>query len=134
MAKLQLKDKLAKLRKIRIKINIGKPKQVAIPPPPPKPVPKGFKVVDRYPLYEPFAHVAIVQNPKTGEYKYILDELQLDPLERSVYNRILEILLAEIESPKEEILDPRKFFAEEAKKIVDKVSDKLRLASRRFMV
>jgi len=120
MAKLQLKDKLAKLRKIRIKINIGKPKQVAIPPPPPKPVPKGFKVVDRYPLYEPFAHVAIVQNPKTGEYKYILDELQLDPLERSVYNRILEILLAEIESPKEEILDPRKFFAEEAKKIVDK--------------
>ncbi|MGQ9539095.1 MAG: type II/IV secretion system ATPase subunit [Candidatus Bathycorpusculaceae bacterium] len=120
MVKLQLKDKLAKLKKLRIKLNVGKPKQLAIPPPPPKPVPKGFKVVDRYPLYEPFAHVAIVQNPKTGEYKYILDELQLDPLERSVYNRILEILLAEIESPKEEILDPRKFFAEEAKKIVDK--------------
>ncbi|MEM3054945.1 MAG: type II/IV secretion system ATPase subunit, partial [Candidatus Bathyarchaeia archaeon] len=94
--------------------------QVTVPPPPPKPIPKGFKVVDRYPLYEPFAHVAIVQNPKTGAYQYILDELQLDPLERGVYNRILEILLAEIESPKEEILDPRKFFAEEARKIVDK--------------
>ncbi|MEM1565498.1 MAG: type II/IV secretion system ATPase subunit [Candidatus Bathyarchaeia archaeon] len=120
MPKLQLKERLSKLRKIRIKFNIGKSKQVAIPPPPPKPLPKGFKVVERYPLYEPFAHVAIVQNPKTGEYKYILDELQLDPLERSVYNRILEILLAEIESPKEEIADPRKFFAEEAKKIVDK--------------
>jgi flagellar protein FlaI len=120
MAKLRLKEKLAKIKKIKIRINLGKPKQVAIPPPPPKPIPKGFKVVDRYPLYEPFAHVAIVQNPKTGEYKYVLDELQLDPLERSVYNRILEILLAEIESPKEEILDPRKFFAEEAKKIVDK--------------
>jgi len=120
MTKLRLKEKLAKIKKIRIKVNIGKPKKVAIPPPPPKPIPKGFKVVERYPLYEPFAHVAIVQNPKTGEYKYILDELQLDPLERSVYNRILEILLAEIESPKEEIADPRKFFAEEAKKIVDK--------------
>jgi len=120
MAKLRFKEKLAKIKKIRIRINLGKPKQLAIPPPPPKPIPKGFKVVDRYPLYEPFAHVAIVQNPKTGEYKYVLDELQLDPLERSVYNRILEILLAEIESPKEEILDPRKFFAEEAKKIVDK--------------
>jgi flagellar protein FlaI len=120
MAKLRLREKLAKIKKIKIRINLGKPKQVAIPPPPPKPIPKGFKVVDRYPLYEPFAHVAIVQNPKTGEYKYVLDELQLDPLERSVYNRILEILLAEIESPKEEILDPRKFFAEEAKKIVDK--------------
>ena len=120
MAKLRLKEKLEKIKKIRIRIKLGKPKKLAIPPPPPKPIPKGFKVVDRYPLYEPFAHVAIVQNPKTGEYKYVLDELQLDPLERSVYNRILEILLAEIESPKEEILDPRKFFAEEAKKIVDK--------------
>jgi flagellar protein FlaI len=91
-----------------------------VPPPPPKPIPKGLKIIEKYPLYEPFSQVAIIQNPGTGEYKYILDELQLDPLEKGVYDRILEILLAEIESPKEEILDPRKFFAEEAKKIVDK--------------
>jgi flagellar protein FlaI len=120
MVKLRVKETLAKIKRVKIKVNFGKKKKVAIPPPPPKPVPRGFKVVEKYPLYEPFAHVAIVQNPKTGEYKYILDELQLDPLERSVYNRILEILLAEIESPKEEIPDPRRFFAEEAKKIVDK--------------
>ncbi|HML02836.1 MAG TPA: type II/IV secretion system ATPase subunit, partial [Candidatus Bathyarchaeia archaeon] len=56
----------------------------------------------------------------TGEFKYILDELQLDELERNIYNRILDILLAEIESPKEEVGDPRKFFATEARKIVDK--------------
>ena len=111
---------LAKLKKIRIKINIGKHEQMAIPPAPPKPIPRGLKVAEKYPLYEPFAHVAIVQNPKTGEHNYILDELQLDPLERNVYDRILEILLAEIESPKEEVLDPRRFFADEAKKIVDK--------------
>lgn len=116
----RIKKNFNKFRKIRITLNIGKRKQIAIPPPPPKPIPRGFKIVERYPLYEPFAHVAMVQNPKTGEYKYILDELQLDLLERNVYTRILEILLAEIESPKEEILDPRKFFAEEAKRIVDK--------------
>ncbi len=86
----------------------------------PKPVPRGFKTIERYPLYEPFAHVAIVQNPKTGEYKYILDELQLDALEQGIYNRVLDILLAEIESPKEEIADPRRFFATEAREIVDK--------------
>ncbi|UCG37546.1 MAG: type II/IV secretion system ATPase subunit [Candidatus Bathyarchaeota archaeon] len=86
----------------------------------PKPVPKGFKIVERYPLYEPFAHVAIVQNPKTGECKYILDELQLDLLEQNIYNRVLDILLAEIESPKKEIMDPRRFFATEARQIVDK--------------
>ncbi|HUK84381.1 MAG TPA: type II/IV secretion system ATPase subunit [Candidatus Acidoferrum sp.] len=85
-----------------------------------KALPKGTKIVDKYSLYEPFAQVAIVQDPKTGEYKYILDELQLDTFERGIYNRVLEILLAEIESPKEEIADPRKFFAQEAKKIVDK--------------
>jgi flagellar protein FlaI len=124
MPKLRLKPSLAGLKNLKkIKINIHfkkKEKELPIPPPPPKPIPKGLKVIEKYPLYEPFSHVVIVQNPKTGEHKYILDELQLDPLERGVYNRILEILLAEIESPKEEILDPRKFFAEEAKKIVDK--------------
>ena len=120
MTQIRLKDTLVKLKKVRIKFKFGTHEQAAIPPPPPKPVPRGYKIIEKYPLYEPFAHVAVAQNPKTGEYKYILDELQLDPLERGVYHRILEILLAEIESPKEEILDPRKFFAEEAKKIVDK--------------
>jgi len=120
MKQLRLKGTLAKLKKVQIKLNFRKHEQTTISPPSPKPVPRGFKIAEKYPLYEPFAHVAIAQNPKTGEYKYILDELQLDPLERSVYHRILEILLAEIESPKEEIPDPRRFFAEEAKKIVDK--------------
>jgi len=87
---------------------------------PPKTLPKDVKIIDKYPLYEPFSQVVIIQDPKTGEHKYILDELQLDPMERGVFNRILEILLAEIVSPKEEIADPRRFFAEEARKIVNK--------------
>lgn len=120
MTQLRLKATLAKLKKVQIRLNIRKHEKTTVQPPAPKSVPRGYRIAERYPLYEPFAHIAIAQNPKTGEYKYILDELQLDPLERSVYNRILEILLAEIESPKEEIADPRKFFAEEAKKIVDK--------------
>ncbi len=124
MTKLRLKKSLSGLKNLKkIKINIRfkkKEQQMPLPSAPPKPIPRGLKVIEKYPLYEPFSHVVIVQNPKTGEHNYILDELQLDPLERGVYDRILEILLAEIESPKEEILDPRKFFAEEAKKIVDK--------------
>jgi flagellar protein FlaI len=90
------------------------------PPPPPPPVPRGFKTVERYSLYEPFVHVAIVQNPSTGQFKYILDELQLDTLERGIYNRILDILIAEIGAPKEKIENPREFFANEAEKIVNK--------------
>jgi len=100
---------------------LKKRKLKPIPPaPPPKALPKGYKIVERYPLYEPFVHVAIAQNPSTGEYKYTLDELQLDILERNVYDRILEILLAEIGSPREEIENPRAFFATEAEKIVSK--------------
>jgi flagellar protein FlaI len=116
-----LMSKLGKIKKLKVSVNFRRQKPQALPPtPPPKAVPKGYKIVERYPLYEPFVHVAIVQNPTTGEYKYILDELQLDTLERSIYNRILDILLAEIESPKQEIQEPRKFFATEARKIVDK--------------
>ena len=111
-----------KLPKIQFKIKLSlkkkKPEPESIPLA--KTLSKDVKIIDKYPLYEPFAQVIIIQDPKTGENKYILDELQLDPMERGIYRRILEILLAEIESPKEEITDPRKFFAEEAKKIVDK--------------
>jgi len=120
MTQARVKGALAKLKRVQIKLNFRKHKEPAPGSATPKAVPRGFKIAEKYPLYEPFAHVAIAQNPKTGEYKYILDELQLDPLERTVYQRILEILLAEIESPKEEIADPRRFFAEESKKIVDK--------------
>jgi flagellar protein FlaI len=98
-----------------------KKKLKTVPPaPPPKPLPRGYKIVERYPLYEPFAHAAIARNPVSGEFKYILDELQLDTLETNVYDRILEILLAEIASPETEIEDPRQFFVNEAEKIVGK--------------
>jgi archaeal flagellar protein FlaI len=122
MPRVAIKGSLTRLKNLKKpKIKIKSPeKQIPNPPAPTKPLPRGFKIVEKYPLYEPFSHVVIVQNPKTGEYKYILDELSLDPLEKGVYDNILAILLAEIESPKEEITDPRKFFAEEAKKIVDK--------------
>jgi len=79
--------------KVVIKIRFKKREQ-QLPIPPLKPIPKGPKSVGKYPLYEPFAHVVIVQNPKTGEHKYILDELQLDPPERrapiNVYSTIFQ--------------------------------------------
>ncbi len=119
-AKLRAQARMRKLRpNIKFHFSLRKKKEIPgiIQP---KLLPKGVKVVEKYSLYEPFAQVVIIQDPKTGEHKYILDELQLDPLEKGIYKRILEMLLAEIESPKEEIADPRKFFADEAKKIVQK--------------
>jgi archaeal flagellar protein FlaI len=121
---INIKNNAKKIKNIKIKINLKSTKkqkqQENAQLETTKHVQKGLKIIEKYPLYEPFAQVVIAQDTKTGEHNYILDELQLDPLERSVYNRILEMLLAEIECPKEEIKDPRKFFAEEAKKIVAK--------------
>ncbi len=123
--KISIKTEQPKRRKIQLpKLNFKSKKEIPQSQPQApttqKSLPKDIKIIEKYPLYEPFAQVFIVQDPKTGEHKYILDELQLDPMERSIYTRVLEMLLAEIESPKEEIKDPRKFFATEAKKIVDK--------------
>ncbi|MDH5437293.1 MAG: type II/IV secretion system ATPase subunit [Candidatus Bathyarchaeota archaeon] len=113
----KLRKKLKAVKKLKF---WGKRKEEVIPPAPPIPIPRGYRTVERTALYEPFAHAVIVQNPATGEFKYILDELQLDPFEQGIYDRILEILLAEIRSPKEEIKDPRVFFDTEAKKIIEK--------------
>ncbi|NIU84086.1 MAG: hypothetical protein GWN17_08910, partial [Candidatus Korarchaeota archaeon] len=55
--KLQLKEKLAKLKRIIVKV--GKEKEVYVPPPPETAIPRKFKIIERHPLYEPFAHVAI---------------------------------------------------------------------------
>ncbi len=123
--KQRLKNSIQKLRQSLTEIKLfqlirKKHLIEAIPPAPLKPLPKGYRIIERYPINEPFAHIVIAQNPLTGEYKYVLDELQLDILEQGIYNQIQEILLAEIRSPKEEIEDPRKFFDTEARKIVDK--------------
>jgi flagellar protein FlaI len=121
-----IKIKIQNIKPPKINLTIKKKNKTTQNQPEPqipaqqKILPKGVKIAEKYPLYEPFSQVAIVQDPKTGEHKYILDELQLDPMEKGVYKRVLEILLAEIQSPKNEITDPRKFFAEEARKIVNK--------------
>jgi len=111
---------LPSLTALKNLFGLGKKRRVVPPPPPPLPIPKGYKIVERNSLYEPFVYAVIVQDPSTGEFKYVLDELQLDPFEREVYDRILEILLSEIQSPREEITDPREFFDTEAKKIIEK--------------
>jgi flagellar protein FlaI len=117
----RLHIKLPKISSNKLRLKFWRKRRPEIrPTPPPKPLPRGYKVVDGYSLYEPFVHVAIAQSLATGEFKYILDELQLDALEKGIYNQIQEILLAEIRSPKEEIKNPREFFDVEAKKIIDK--------------
>jgi hypothetical protein len=48
--------------KINIKRSRKKQEETSLPPTPPKTITRGFKVLEKYPLYEPFAHVIIIQN------------------------------------------------------------------------
>ncbi len=66
------KIQIPKIKLPKIKLTFKKSKPDLAVPEPPKSLPKGVKIVDKYSLYEPFAQVVIIQDPKTGEYKYIL--------------------------------------------------------------
>jgi hypothetical protein len=59
--------KLPKLPKVKFKINLNLKKKKPEPETvlPAKTLQKGIKIIDKYPLYEPFAQVFIVQDPKT---------------------------------------------------------------------
>ena len=61
--------KLPKLPKInfKIKLNLKKKKPEAETTPIAKTLPKGVKIIEKYPLYEPFAQVFIVQDPKRAK-------------------------------------------------------------------
>jgi flagellar protein FlaI len=109
-------------------ISFRKKSDITIPSPPPKPIPRGFEIVDRHPLYEPFVHITIAQNPKTGVYIYIVDELQLDSLEQETYDK-LTYFFEKIEIPPE--VDgvsserSRVHFCREVKSIIDKYRKRL---------
>lgn len=82
-------------------------------------VEKGFKVVESYPLEDPWARAVILQNPSTGETLYYVDEIQLTREEREVYKRLMDILYWELEPPKEGV-DPREHFKKQAKSVIEK--------------
>jgi len=55
--------------KLKTAFKFGKrQKEEIIPPPPPVPLSRGYSVIERSALYEPFVHAVIAQDPSTGEY------------------------------------------------------------------
>ncbi len=61
----------------------------------------GFKVIETYPLQDPWARARIVQNPETGETWYIVDEIPMSKEEREIYRKLIDILYWELEPPKD---------------------------------
>ena len=80
--------------------------------------PAGGRLLDRYPLTNPYAYAAIIEDENGGR-KYFLDEVPLTSNEARVYSYILDKLETELTIPRNEV-DPKKYFAEQAKRIVAK--------------
>ncbi|MDG6902096.1 MAG: type II/IV secretion system ATPase subunit [Nitrososphaerota archaeon] len=87
------------------------------------PVPDGGRLLDRYPLTNPYAYAAVVED-ESGGRKYYLDEVPLAPSEARVYSYILDKLETELTIPRTEV-DPKKYFAEQARRIVAKYGIKV---------
>ncbi|MGI0090853.1 MAG: type II/IV secretion system ATPase subunit [Nitrososphaerales archaeon] len=84
-----------------------------------KPVPKNFEVVERYALTPPFAYAAIAEDASQRLPYYYVDELELTRKELELYNSILTVLQTELRAPREDV-DPKKYFAEQAKIIAER--------------
>jgi len=80
-------------------------------------LPPSYKILERYPLNPPFTYAVIAEEPTSSSKVYFLDEVPLKPLEASVYTYLLHVLENELTVPRDKI-NPKEYFAEQAKKVL----------------
>jgi archaeal flagellar protein FlaI len=91
------------------------------------PIPPSWKVIERYPVNSPFAYAVIAQSPLLSK-RYYLDEVPLTKTEAAIYSYLLDALEAELTVPREQV-NPRQYFADQARKILLKYSIRVPAAS-----
>ena len=79
-------------------------------------IPPSWKVQERYPVNSPFAYAVIAQSPLLAR-RYFLDEVPLTKTEAAIYSYLLDALEAELTVPREQV-NPRQYFADQARKIL----------------
>ncbi|WP_243666393.1 hypothetical protein [Vulcanisaeta sp. JCM 16159] len=79
-----------------------------------------FKELERYSLYEPFAYATIIQDERTGDIMYYLEEITLDSIEQQVYKELVRIVMLELPPPEDlmKMGDVKNYLLNELKKIV----------------
>ncbi|MGP8057812.1 MAG: type II/IV secretion system ATPase subunit [Nitrososphaerales archaeon] len=90
-------------------------------------IPPSWKVIERYPVNSPFAYAVIAQSPLQAQ-RYFLDEVPLTKTEAAIYSYLLDALEAELTVPREQV-NPRQYFADQARKILLKYSIRVPAAS-----
>ncbi len=90
-------------------------------------IPPSWKVLERYPVNSPFAYAVIAQSPLLAK-RYFIDEVPLTKTEAAIYSYLLDALEAELTVPREQV-NPRQYFADQARKILLKYSIRVPAAS-----
>jgi len=91
------------------------------------PIPPTWKVLERYPVNSPFAYAVVAESPLLSK-RYFLDEVPLTKTEAAIYSYLLDALEAELTVPRDQV-NPRQYFADQARKILLKYSIRVPAAS-----
>lgn len=77
-----------------------------------------LSVIERYTVKEPVEYVTIARD-EIGSPIYLIEEPSLTEEEKAIYGRLVDVVQYELKAPYEGV-DPRKYFDEQAKKIITK--------------
>lgn len=90
-------------------------------------IPPTWRVLERYPVNSPFAYAVVAESPLLSK-RYYLDEVPLTKTEAAIYSYLIDALEAELTVPRDQV-NPRQYFAEQARKILLKYSIRVPAAS-----
>ncbi len=93
-------------------------------------IPQDAEIVERYWVRKPFARVTIAKIPEMGgAFKYFIEEIPLTSNERKALNKIVDIVVTELDPTKfaENVDDLRKALIKEAEKLITKYEKKFKI-------
>lgn len=77
-----------------------------------------LSVIERYTVKEPVEYITIARD-EIGSPIYLIEEPSLTEEEKTIYGKLVDVVQYELKAPYEGV-DPRKYFDEQAKKIITK--------------
>lgn len=77
-----------------------------------------LSVIERYPIKEPVEYITIARD-EIGSPVYLIEEPSLTDEEKAIYGKLVDVVQYELKAPYEGV-DPRKYFDEQAKRIITK--------------
>lgn len=88
-----------------------------------------YRLIERYPLNEPYAYANIMEDVETGAIMYYVDEVTLTANEKRIYGELLRLIINELPPPEDvgNVNAIRQFLANRVKELIRKYRRYLKL-------